>query len=108
MPVICERPENEKWGWRPPPFDCSFDLLAQLSFEFLYQLGNHLVLIADNAEGGHFEYRSVRVLVDSYYAIGCPHPCEVLDGAGDAARYIYLRLHGLPRLADLVLVRYPV
>ena len=73
----------------------------------LGQLRHDLVQVADDADVAEVEDRCIRVLVDRDDRAGALHPDLVLDGAGDTARDVELRRHGLPRLTDLRRVRVP-
>src|SRR6266508_5928982 len=80
----------------------AFALLDQLG-----QLRDDLVDVADDAEIGVLEDRSVRVLVDRDDHARGLHTDLVLDRARDATRDVELRRDGLARLADLCRVRVP-
>ena len=73
----------------------------------LGELRRDLLEVADDAEVGEVENRSVRVLVDRDDRPRPLHPDLVLDRAGDAERDVELRRDGLPRLPDLRRVRVP-
>src|SRR5215475_5570290 len=80
---------------------------ALLRLDRLGQLGDDLVQIADHAEVGELEDRSVRVLVDRQDVLRVLHSDLVLDRAGDARREVQLRRHRLTGLADLRRVGVP-
>src|SRR3989304_4704065 len=63
------------------------------------QLGKHLVHVADDAEVGDAEDRSLLVLVDGDDRRRVLHPDEVLHRPADAAADAHGRLHGLAGLA---------
>src|SRR4051795_3881159 len=81
--------------------------LALLRLHCLGQLGQDLVVVADDAEVGELEDRRVRILVDRDDVLGVLHTDLVLDRAGDARREVQLRRDGLARLADLRRIRVP-
>ena len=75
--------------------------------DFLNQLGNDLVQIADNAVGGNVEDGGVLVLVDGDDVLGILHTGNVLDGTGDAQRNVDAGMHGLAGLTDLMVSGEP-
>ncbi len=71
------------------------------------EFGEHLVDVADNAEIGDREDRSLLVLVDGDDVFGALHADEVLGGTGDATGDVNGGLDDLSGLADLVAVGHP-
>src|SRR5215470_16830509 len=85
-PVIRERPRAAA--------------LAELGGE----RGNDLEQIADQAVVGDLEDGRFGILVDSNDDFAVLHAGEVLDGAGDAHRYVKIRSDDLACLPDLIVV----
>src|SRR5688500_1458654 len=73
----------------------------------LGESGQELEQVAHHAVVRDLEDVGVRVLVDRDDHLARRHAREVLDRAGDAERDVEVGRDGLPRLADLLLVRAP-
>src|SRR5271166_3440950 len=88
---------------RPPAWIWARQRRARLaaSLDGLDELWQHLGDIADNAQVGDGEDRSLPVLVDGDDVLGALHTDHVLSRPRDPARDVDRRLHRLAGLADL-------
>src|SRR5262249_59382513 len=73
---------------------------------FLGQLGDRFEEIRDEPVVGHLKDRGFLVLVDRDDDLRVLHAGEMLDGAGDADRYVERRRDHLAGLPDLEIVRH--
>src|SRR5262247_3287320 len=87
-----------------PGADCTSSgmLFGQRRFEF----GHGLEEVGHQAVVGDLEDRRLLVLVDGDDHLAVLHAREMLDGAGDADRYIEVGGDDLAGLADLIVVRH--
>src|SRR5436309_13475308 len=93
----------------PPPRRCPGGSLG-LSFRFLDRPrkgGDDFEEVTDHADIGDAENGRVGILVDGHDVSGALHADDVLDGAGDPAGDVQLRVDGDAAAADLVLVWQP-
>ena len=76
-------------------------------FKLLYQRGDEVSVVVDNAEVGDVEDRRVCGLVHGHDALCIPHAELILHGAGYGDVDNDLRRHGDAALADLLVVLKP-